>query len=157
MMSSKGGVGKSTVAANLAIALKEGQGNRVALVDGDLHFGDAAILMNITPKVTVHDLIASLDVEIADRFLVKHPSGVEVLAAPLRTEQAEVMSPDRFRDLLGILQDVYDVIVVDASLSSLIPMRSGTCCAGSACSSPAAAVRSGANSAARFCVAIRHN
>lgn len=122
VMSSKGGVGKSTVAANLAIALKEGQGNRVALVDGDLHFGDAAILMNITPKVTVHDLIASLDVEIADRFLVKHPSGVEVLAAPLRTEQAEVMSPDRFRDLLGILQDVYDTIVVDASLSSLDAM-----------------------------------
>lgn len=124
VMSSKGGVGKSTVAANLAIALKEDQGSRVALVDADLHFGDAAILMNITPKVTVHDLIASLDTEIADRFLVKHPSGVEVLAAPLRTEQAEVMSPDRFRDLLGILQDVYDTIVVDASLSSLDAMLS---------------------------------
>jgi pilus assembly protein CpaE len=124
VMSSKGGVGKSTVATNLAIALKEGQGNRVALVDADLHFGDAAILMNITPKITVHDLIASLDTEIADRFLIKHPSGVEVLAAPLRTEQAEVMSPDRFRDLLGILQEVYDTIVVDASLSSLDAMLS---------------------------------
>lgn len=122
VMSSKGGVGKSTVAVNLAIALKQLAVGRVALVDGDLYFGDLAILLNIKPERTIHELNASLDAEIADRFLHQHPTGIEVLAAPPRTEQAEEISPDRFRTILSVLQTLYDYIVVDATVSSFDTM-----------------------------------
>lgn len=120
--SSKGGVGKSTIAVNLAIALHQLRVGRVALVDGDLYFGDLAMLLNIKPERTIHDLNAALDAEIADRFLHQHSSGIEVLAAPLRTEQAEDISPDRFRTILGVLQTLYDYIIVDATISAFDTM-----------------------------------
>lgn len=122
VMSSKGGVGKSTVAVNLAIALKQIGTSRVALVDGDLYFGDIAVLLNAKPERTIHELNNALDAEIADRFLYQHPTGIEVLAAPLQTEQAEEISPDRFRMILGVLQSLYDFVVVDATASAFDTM-----------------------------------
>jgi len=122
VMSSKGGVGKSTVAVNLSIALKQLGGGRVALVDGDLYFGDVAVLLNLKPERTIHELNAAIDAEIADRFLYQHPTGIEVLAAPLRTEQAEEITPDRFRTILGVLQTLYDYVVVDATVSAFDTM-----------------------------------
>ncbi len=122
VMSSKGGVGKSTIAVNLAIALKQDQVGRVALVDGDLYFGDIATLLNVKPEQTIHDLNQALDAEIADRFLYRHPSGIEVLAAPRRTEQAEEVTPDRFRAILQVLQALYDGVIVDVTVSAFDTM-----------------------------------
>ncbi len=122
VMSSKGGVGKSTIATNLSIAMKQQGLGRVALVDGDLYFGDLAMLLNIKPEQTIHELNAALDAEIADRFLDQHPSGIEVLSAPPRTEQAEEIVPDRFRAILGVLQSLYDYIVVDVTVSAFDTM-----------------------------------
>jgi pilus assembly protein CpaE len=122
VLSSKGGVGKSTVALNLAIALKQLGVKRVALADGDLFFGDIAVLLNLKPERTIHDLSSALDAEIADRFLYTHSTGIEVLAAPLRTEQAEEITAERFREILGVLQGLYDAVVVDASVSAFEPM-----------------------------------
>ena len=122
VLSSKGGVGKSTVALNLAIALKQLGVKRVALADGDLYFGDIAVLLNLKPEHTIHELSSALDAEIADKFLYTHSTGIEVLAAPLRTEQAEGISAERFREVLGVLQGLYDVVVVDASVSAFEPM-----------------------------------
>jgi pilus assembly protein CpaE len=122
VLSSKGGVGKTTVAVNLAIALKRLQAGRVALVDADLYFGDVAALMNIRPERTIHEMSQTLSVEIAERFLHRHPSGVEVLAAPLHTELAGEIPPKRLVETLNVLQALYDVIVVDASVSSFEAM-----------------------------------
>ncbi len=119
VMSSKGGVGKSTIAVNLAIALKQLGAGRLALVDGDLYFGDLATLLNIKPERTIHDLNEALDAEIADKFLYKHSSGIEVLAAPVRTEQAEAITPERLRAMIGVLQTLYDVVVVDVTVNAL--------------------------------------
>ena len=120
--SSKGGVGKSTIAANLAIALKLAGRGSVALVDGDLYFGDVATMLNLKPDRTIHSLNAALDAEIADRFLLRHHTGVEVLAAPLRAEQAEEITPERFRAILGVLQSLYDYLVVDVTVTGLDTM-----------------------------------
>jgi pilus assembly protein CpaE len=122
VLSSKGGVGKTTVAVNLAIALKGLQDARVALVDADLHFGDVAALMNIRPERTIHDMSQALSVEIAERFLQRHASGVEVLAAPLRTELAAEIPPKRLQETLNVLQALYGLVVVDAGVSSFEAM-----------------------------------
>ncbi|MDR7419353.1 MAG: P-loop NTPase [Armatimonadota bacterium] len=122
VMSSKGGVGKSTLATNLSIALQQQNVGRIALVDGDLYFGDVAMLLNMRPERTIQELNAALDAEIADRFLYRHSSGVEVLAAPLRTEQAEEIGAERFRAILAILQGLYDYVVVDATVSAFDTM-----------------------------------
>ena len=122
VLSSKGGVGKSTISVNLAIALKQLGVARLALVDGDLYFGDLATLLNIKPERTIYELSTSLDAEIADRFLCRHTTGIEVLVAPPRTEQAEEISPDRFRKILNVLQALYDYIIVDATVSAFDAM-----------------------------------
>lgn len=122
VMSSKGGVGKSTVSVDLSIAFKQAGTGRIALVDGDLYFGDVATMLNLRPERTIHDLNGALDVEIADRFLTHHPSGIEVLAAPLRSEQAEEIPPDRFREILNILQGLYTYVVVDVTAAAMETM-----------------------------------
>ncbi len=122
VMSSKGGVGKSTVAVNLAIALKQLGVGRVALADGDLYFGDIAVLLNLKPEHTIHELSSALDADIADKFLYTHSTGIEVLAAPLRTEQAEEISAERFREILVVLQGLYDTVVVDVTVSAFDTM-----------------------------------
>jgi pilus assembly protein CpaE len=122
VLSSKGGVGKTTVAVNMAIALKGLQEGRVALVDADLHFGDVATLMNIRPERTIREMSQALSAEIAERFLQRHASGVEVLAAPLHTELAEEIPAKRVREALNVLQTLYGLIVVDASASSFEAM-----------------------------------
>ncbi len=122
VMSSKGGVGKSTLSVDLSIALKQAGVGRIALVDGDLYFGDVATMLDIRPERTIHDLNGALDAEIADRFLTHHSSGIEVLAAPRLSEQAEEISPDRFRTILGVLQGLYNYIVVDVTAAALDTM-----------------------------------
>jgi pilus assembly protein CpaE len=122
VMSSKGGVGKSTVSVNLAVAMKQATGSRIALVDGDLYFGDVAMLLNLKPDRTIHELNTALDAEVADRFLIRHETGVEVLAAPVRTEQAEEIPAERFRAILRVLQGLYDFVIVDATVSAFDTM-----------------------------------
>lgn len=121
VLSSRGGVGKSTIAVNLAIALRQRYAARVALVDGDLHFGDVAVLLNIKAERTIHELNTSLDAEIAPRFLYKHSSGVEVLPAPRRRVEAASISPERFREILRVLQNLYDLIIVDGATPDTMP------------------------------------
>lgn len=122
VMSSKGGVGKSTLSVDLSIAFKQAGAGRIALVDGDLYFGDVATMLDIRPERTIHDLNGALDAEIADKFLTHHSSGVEVLAAPQQSEQAVDISPDRFRTILGVLQDLYSLVVVDVTAAALETM-----------------------------------
>jgi pilus assembly protein CpaE len=121
ILSSRGGVGKSTIAVNLAIALRRRYAARVALVDGDLHFGDVAVLLNIKAKRTIHELNRALAPDIAAQFLHKHSSGIEVLPAPRRRVEAASVSPERFREVLRILQNLYDLVIVDGATPDTIP------------------------------------
>jgi pilus assembly protein CpaE len=116
--SPKGGAGCTTLAVNLALTLHNDD-TRVALVDGNLQFGDVAVFVNEQGKNTIADLATraeELDPEIVEEVMVKHSaSGLHILAAPSRPEYAEKVSSGQFSKVLEYLSQLYSYIVVDTS------------------------------------------
>ncbi len=111
----KGGVGKTVTASNLAVALAQA-GNRVAVVDLDLQFGDLALSMGVRPETTIHDLAispGSLDAEKLEAYLVTHESGVRVLVAPTRPDQSAGVTVEFLREVYAILRATHDVLIID--------------------------------------------
>lgn len=116
VFSPKGGVGCSTVAINLAIALHQAEGRQVALVDSSLQFGDVAVLLNLQASRTIADLaphIDELDQELLDHVMLAHHSGIKALLAPPRPEMADLVAPGVLNTILEKLRRLYDYIVVD--------------------------------------------
>jgi pilus assembly protein CpaE len=117
VFSPKGGTGKTVTATNLAAALAK-QGRKTLLLDLDLQFGDAAIVMGIEPEKTIFDLVVApgeLDVEKLAGYITKHACGLDVLPAPLRPEDAELVTESKITRLLEVAREQYEVIVVDTS------------------------------------------
>ena len=116
--SPKGGVGCTTLAVNLAITLNN-EDTRVALVDGNLQFGDVAVFVNEQGKNTIADLAPraeELDPEIVEEVMIKHPtSGLHILAAPSRPEYAERVSGGQLSKVLEYLRNLYSYVIVDTS------------------------------------------
>lgn len=116
VFSPKGGVGKTVLATSLATQIARRAGRRVLLVDLDLQFGDAAIMMGVEPDKTIYDLVMTtgeLDPEKLAGYVISHPSGVDVVPAPVRPEDAELVAEDRVGRLLDVAKETYDAIVVD--------------------------------------------
>jgi len=117
--SPKGGVGRTTLAVNFAVAAKTELDMRVALVDGGLQFGDVGVLLNLNPKnQTIADVareMASGDLETLEPTLVEHSTGVRVLMAPPSPEMAELVTPDHLVRIVTELRNTYDLVVVDSS------------------------------------------
>ncbi|HHY46269.1 MAG TPA: MinD/ParA family protein [Firmicutes bacterium] len=118
-LSTKGGVGKTTIATNFAVQLVRETKGRVVMVDLDLEFGDVAILLDILPTRTMVDLVQeeSLTGALIERCLSTHRSGLKVLAAPTRPEQAELVEPEHVHEVLALLRGMFDYIVVDTAQS----------------------------------------
>jgi pilus assembly protein CpaE len=111
----KGGTGKTLIATNLAVALAQRDAN-VVLVDLDLQFGDIGLALGLSPERTMYDLMKAgppFDHEKLDRHLIKHSSGVKVLIAPTRPDQASAVSIDHLRDIYASLRTMCDVVIVD--------------------------------------------
>jgi pilus assembly protein CpaE len=118
VFSAKGGVGCSTIAVNLAIALQQNAVGKVAIVDTSLQFGDIGVLLNLYASRTIADLAAhsdELDDELINDVLLPHSSGIKALLAPPSPEVADTVSPQLIVDVLGRLRHMFDVIIVDTS------------------------------------------
>jgi pilus assembly protein CpaE len=111
----KGGSGKTLVSANLGVALAE-TGLRVAIVDLDLQFGDVALCLGLGPERTFYDLAlagGSIDAEKLDGYLMTHSTGLRVLLAPTRPDQASSITVELIRDVYSVLRASHDVVIVD--------------------------------------------
>jgi pilus assembly protein CpaE len=118
VFSPKGGTGKTVTATNLAAACAKFEGRKTLLLDLDLQFGDAAIMLGIEPDKTIYDLVVApgeLDTEKLAGYTTKHACGLEVLPAPLRPEDAELVTEAKLGRLLEVAREAFDVIVVDTS------------------------------------------
>lgn len=115
--SPQGGVGKSMLAANLAVVLARESGRPAVLVDLNLQFGDIDLMLNITPERTIAAVIQrmnQLDADLMESFLTTHePSGLRVLAAPARPEYADTITVFVVEKVLQVLRERYTYIVID--------------------------------------------
>lgn len=125
VFSTKGGVGKSVVATNIASALASEYHRSVIIVDLDLEFGDVSVMLQLEPARTIYDAAQSidrLDSEMLEGFLVPHGTGLRALLAPVRPEQAESVTTVRVAQILDLLKTMADYVIVDtpASLSEVV-------------------------------------
>lgn len=112
----KGGVGATAIAANLAFAIQRGTGLPTVLVDGHLFGADVAATLNLAPARSLIDLMPHLDRlddDLISATLAKHASGLSVLAAPGEFEHAESIRADDFHRVLDALRAQFPYVVVD--------------------------------------------
>ncbi len=115
IFSSKGGIGATSTAANLAVALAEQRDTRTVLVDMSFHLGDLALMFNQPPKYSLTDALdnGSLDESKLRSILSEHESGVSLLTVAASPEIAEEITRDHIVELFGSLNTMFDYVVVD--------------------------------------------
>ena len=118
VFSPKGGVGKTTIATNIAVGLGKIAPMSVVIVDLDLQFGDVASGLYLNPEHTVTDAVtpsASQDSLVLKAFLTVHPASIYALCAPKTPEEADEVTPDQVARLLEQLAEEFQYVVVDTA------------------------------------------
>ncbi len=120
VFSPKGGVGRTTIAVNLAVAAASELAKKVTLVDASFQFGDVAVLLNLNPKdKSMAELVPELeqgrDPDSVETFTLTHSSGIHVLLAPPSPEMAELITPAGVKHVIEILRQHSELVVVDCA------------------------------------------
>ncbi len=116
VFSPKGGVGTTTIATNLAIALHKNTKEDVLLVDGKLMFGHVALYLNLRTGNSISDLlshIGMLDQRLVSQVAVRHTSGIHVLPCPIAVSDVQEIQPEALYEILRSLQQIYPNIIID--------------------------------------------
>jgi len=118
-ISSKGGLGATVLAVNVAVALAvRKKATNVALCDTSFQSGDSSVLLDILPPTSILDLCKNfhrLDDALLQGVMVKHASGIELLAAPSHLEDMEEISQEKYEKILDLLRKRYSQIVIDCT------------------------------------------
>jgi pilus assembly protein CpaE len=112
----RGGVGKTTIAANLAVVLAKSFPGRVALLDMYTQFGDIAAMFDITPKAAIANLVPfsdEIDADLVKNYVAEHSSGVHILVASLDPLPLDAISPECLDNLLYVLRRMYRYVIID--------------------------------------------
>ena len=115
-ISSKGGLGSSVLAVNSAAALARQQGQIVALCDLSLESGDASVMLDLMPNLTIVDLcrnIHRLDVSLFRGVITRHMTGLDFLAAPPNPADVSDVKADHIRQILQLTRKLYDHVLLD--------------------------------------------
>jgi MinD-like ATPase involved in chromosome partitioning or flagellar assembly len=117
VMAGKGGSGKTITATNLAMALNLRRGaDTVVLLDADLQFGDVALLLKLEPSWTLADAASQLD-ELSDArldgMLLRHQTGLRLLAAPMRPAAEEAIPAKAIVEVVERLRGMYEAVIID--------------------------------------------
>lgn len=118
LFAGKGGVGKTLLAVNLAVALAKRPDTKVAIVDADIQFGDIPLFMNLMPRSTIADVLPDadhLDSKTLAAYMTPYNDSIQVLAAPLRPEQAETVSGFLIGAVVKQLRSSYDFTIIDTA------------------------------------------
>lgn len=126
VFSPKGGVGTTTIAVNLAVALALRSPTRVVIIDLDLQFGQVSTHLNLPPRLSIADMarddVALRDPGVFQTYLDHHGSGLAVLSAPLTPESASVVTASAVERLLETAGRAFQTVIVDAG--SIVDSRS---------------------------------
>jgi len=117
--SAKGGIGRTVLAVNLAIALSKNIHLQISLLDGDFQFGDVGMAMDLHPTFTVKDVVEGwdrIDQHTLSSYLIRHGSGVKVLAAPERPEYADMIQSSLTDKMCEWLLAEHDYLIVDTAV-----------------------------------------
>ena len=120
IFSPKGGVGRTTLAVNLAVAAHTELGRKVVVMDGSFQFGDVGVLLNLNPRSkSIAELIPEMEgsgeIESINTFVIDHSSGIRALLAPPSPEMAEMITPAGIKKVLEALRREHDVVIVDCT------------------------------------------
>ena len=118
VFSPKGGVGKTTLAVNVALALTEGGSKKVCVVDLDLAFGDVAITLQVFPARTIADAVhleSGLDFQVLEPLLTSYQDTLSALVAPVQPDAKDTVPASLVGRILGLLKQHFDAVVVDTA------------------------------------------
>ncbi|MBB1049723.1 AAA family ATPase [Dietzia sp. CW19] len=118
VVSPKGGVGKTTIAANLAVGLARSAPHSTVLVDLDLQFGDVANALNLTPEHTIVDVVqgaAARDSMVLKTFLTQHDTGLTVVCGPNSPAEADLVGVSELTHLLQTLAAEFRFVIFDTA------------------------------------------
>ena len=118
VIGAKGGVGKTVVSVNLAVAMSESSGRSVVVIDADTHFGDVGTMLDLTPRMPLAEILRqseSLDRSGLSEYVTAHVSGVDVLGGSGSFDAWDDANAQQLTQVIERFAEVYDFVIVDTS------------------------------------------